>query len=313
VREYFDVLNAATVGAVEYGTCYNVGINLATGAWLGRDVIGPCWLQKWNDAGTSLELWYAASAAAGVAPVWVLSNAFGAANGTSLISGNTTIGNAGTDSHTVNGSTVRKSGVSGASVVNIVETVAPASGAGGTGSNGAGHALRSWTNNNKAEDVAYIAARLQSGGTGGGASTDYAGYPALFSKAVGDASPQPRFFVNENGFGYLTGNGGTVTQPTNKGAAVTLNKPSGQITMNAAALAAGATSSFTLSSSAFANSDIVDVVLAGGVSSFGNYSARVAGMNIGGGACIVELTNKSAGALAEAVVLNFQVRKGAIA
>ena len=42
-----------------------------------------------------------------------------------------------------------------------------------------------------------------------------------------------------SGIGYAAGAGGTVTQATNKSTTVVLNKTTGQITMNAASLAAG--------------------------------------------------------------------------
>ena len=46
--------------------------------------------------------------------------------------------------------------------------------------------------------------------------------------------------TNPAGLGYGTGSGGTVTQATSKSTTVVLNKPTGQITMNGAALASGA-------------------------------------------------------------------------
>jgi hypothetical protein len=54
------------------------------------------------------------------------------------------------------------------------------------------------------------------------------------------------------GVGYATGAGGTVTQATTKSTGVTLNKITGQITMNNASLAAGTLVSFTLTDSTIA-------------------------------------------------------------
>jgi hypothetical protein len=54
-----------------------------------------------------------------------------------------------------------------------------------------------------------------------------------------------------------TGTGGTVTQATNRSTGVTLNKISGEITMNAASLAAGANVSFTVTNSSVAATDII--------------------------------------------------------
>ena len=59
------------------------------------------------------------------------------------------------------------------------------------------------------------------------------------------------------GIGYKAGAGGTVTQSTSKSTGVTLNKASGQITMNAASLAAGAIVSFTLTDSSIAAGDLL--------------------------------------------------------
>lgn len=61
--------------------------------------------------------------------------------------------------------------------------------------------------------------------------------------------------------GYTTGAGGTVTQATSRSTAVTINKPCGQITMNAASLAAGAEASFTVNNSTVAATDTVNVSL----------------------------------------------------
>lgn len=69
VRRYMDSI-ANTTGNIEIGETYNCALNSTTGVWAGRDVTGPCWLEKWTDDGGTKELWYAPSAAAGVAPVW---------------------------------------------------------------------------------------------------------------------------------------------------------------------------------------------------------------------------------------------------
>lgn len=84
VREWGDVVNAATVGGIEFGFSYNANINLATGAWLGRDIAGPCFLRKLNDTGMSEEIWYSKSDAAGAVPVWTCADAIdpsGVSNG----------------------------------------------------------------------------------------------------------------------------------------------------------------------------------------------------------------------------------------
>ena len=59
--------------------------------------------------------------------------------------------------------------------------------------------------------------------------------------------------------GYGTGAGGTVTQATSKSTAVTLNTPTGQIIMNNAALAAGASVFFNFNNSVLLNGDVLVV------------------------------------------------------
>lgn len=111
------------------------------------------------------------------------------------------------------------------------------------------------------------------------------------------------------GIGYASGDsaGSTVTQATSKGTSVTINKLTGRITMNAAALAAGATVAFDVSNSSVGVDDFVGVITAGSL--WGNYSIEA--YNARAGAFTVRLTNRSAGSLSEAVVLNFVVIKGA--
>jgi len=105
--------------------------------------------------------------------------------------------------------------------------------------------------------------------------------------------------------GYGTGSGGTVTQTTNKSTAVTLNKPTGQITMSTATLANGASVSFALNNSLISAVD----VLAVNATSFGGYTATC--VNTATGAATIRVTNISGGSLSEAVTLQFAVIKGA--
>jgi len=113
------------------------------------------------------------------------------------------------------------------------------------------------------------------------------------------------------GIGYGTGAGGTVTQATNKSTGVTINKICGQITMNNAALAAGALVSFLVTNSTFVATDSVIVNLAGGKASTGTYECWIDGT--GGGAFWITVKNISAGSLSEALVLNFAIIKGVAA
>ena len=110
------------------------------------------------------------------------------------------------------------------------------------------------------------------------------------------------------GLGYGSGSGGTVTQTTSKGTGVTLNKPSGTITMNAASLAANGVVSFFLTNSTISSTDVVIVNVIGAASGLQNYQVWA---STGSGGAYILLRNISAGALAEAVTLNFAVIKGA--
>jgi hypothetical protein len=108
------------------------------------------------------------------------------------------------------------------------------------------------------------------------------------------------------GVGYTTGAGGTVTQATSKSTTVVLNTITGTITMNNASLAAAAEVTFTLTNSAITSTDMVIVhhVSAG---TAGGYVTQCS--SVGSGTCTITVTNQSAGALAEAIVLRFMVLK----
>ncbi len=113
------------------------------------------------------------------------------------------------------------------------------------------------------------------------------------------------------GMGYATGAGGAVTQATSKATGVTLNKASGQVTMNAAALAAAAIVEFTVTSSAVAATDTINLNLASGAATSTAYRYWVSAVAAGSFKVCVE--NRSAGSLSEALVLNFAVVKAVAA
>lgn len=106
---------------------------------------------------------------------------------------------------------------------------------------------------------------------------------------------------------YTNGSGGTVTQTGNKSTAVTLNKMCGQITMNGAALAAGAEVSFTVNNSFVTTSDAV-VVSIQSVGTVGSYLVSVSAVN--SGSFSVTLSNASTGSLSQALKLNYIIIKG---
>jgi hypothetical protein len=105
-------------------------------------------------------------------------------------------------------------------------------------------------------------------------------------------------------FGYLSGTG-TITQATNKATGVTLNSPSGQITLNGAALDADTTVSFTLTNSSITANDvlILNHISAGTAGSY-LLNAQAAA-----GSASINVRNITAGSLSEAIVICFAVIK----
>jgi hypothetical protein len=109
------------------------------------------------------------------------------------------------------------------------------------------------------------------------------------------------------GYANGSGAGGTVTQATSKSTGVTLSNPAGQITMNAAALAAGTIVSFTLTNTFIAATDVLLLNhVSGGTP--GSYSLNA---QCGAGSATINVRNNTAGSLSEAIVIAFVVVKGA--
>lgn len=105
-------------------------------------------------------------------------------------------------------------------------------------------------------------------------------------------------------FGYSTGAGGTVTQATSKSTAVTLNKLTGEITMNAAALAAATIVTFVYNNSALLAGDQL-LCTHHATGTFGAYGIN--GRVTGAGAGSIAVRNNSAGSLSEAIVIKASV------
>lgn len=102
--------------------------------------------------------------------------------------------------------------------------------------------------------------------------------------------------------GYTAAAQGTVTQATSKSTAVTLNKSAGQITMNNASLGATTNVTFTLNNNLISANDILILNVSGGATA-GAYNCWVSGLSVG--AATITVRNITAGALSEAVVVNF--------
>jgi hypothetical protein len=113
------------------------------------------------------------------------------------------------------------------------------------------------------------------------------------------------------GIGYATGAGGAATQATSKSNAVTLNTLTGQITTTADSMAANTITVFQVNNSNVAATDVVIVNIGSGPASASAYRASVTVVQ--NGLFKIMLENRSAGALAEALTLNFAVIKAVTA
>jgi hypothetical protein len=103
--------------------------------------------------------------------------------------------------------------------------------------------------------------------------------------------------------GYTTGSAGTVTQATSKSTGVTLNKSNGQITLNAAALGADTTVSFTLTNSVIAAGDVLILNhISGGTAGSYLLNAQSAA-----GSASINVRNITVGSLSEAIVIAYAV------
>jgi hypothetical protein len=134
------------------------------------------------------------------------------------------------------------------------------------------------------------------------------------SIATGVAYNDPEFStVYATGeIGYAASGQGTVTQITSKSTGVTLNKSAGRITMNDAALAAGAAVSFVLTNSTISINDTIIVNVSSNTtgSALGAYTTYVS--YLASGSALITLRNLTAAtSYSEAVIINFAIVHGA--
>ena len=111
------------------------------------------------------------------------------------------------------------------------------------------------------------------------------------------------------GIGYPTGQGGTVTQLTNKATGVTLSKYTGEITLNNATLNADTTVSFTLTNTKITATDVLVLNHASG-GTIGSYLLEA---SCAAGSAVIYVRNITTGNLGEAIVIRFAVVRGATA
>jgi hypothetical protein len=115
--------------------------------------------------------------------------------------------------------------------------------------------------------------------------------------------------LNTDKAGYVTGEGGTVTQATSKATAVTLSKKCGQITMHDASLAAATTVSFTLTNTTIVATDLLVLNHVSG----GTAGSYLLNAQAGAGSASINVRNITAGSLGEAIVIGFAVIKAVTA
>ena len=115
--------------------------------------------------------------------------------------------------------------------------------------------------------------------------------------------------LNTDKAGYVTGEGGTVTQATSKATGVTLNKKCGQITMNAASLAASTVVTFVLTNSTIAATDLLVLNHVSG----GTAGSYLLNAQAAAGSASINVRNVTSGALGEAIVIGFAVIKAVTA
>ena len=134
------------------------------------------------------------------------------------------------------------------------------------------------------------------------------------TQAVGVAYSDPEFttcYASQE-IGYSVAAQGSVTQLTDKSTSVTLNKSSGRITMNNAALAAGAAVSFVLTNNLISANDTMIVCVSSNTtgSAAGAYTVYVS--YLATGSALITLRNLTAAtSYSEAVVINYAIIHGA--
>jgi hypothetical protein len=129
------------------------------------------------------------------------------------------------------------------------------------------------------------------------------------TQPVGVAFADPEFttMYASQEIGYATGAQGAVTQATSKSTGVTLNKSSGQITMDGAALNTLTNVTFTLTNSTLSAKDVL-ILNVSGAATAGAYNCWVSSMSAG--SATITLRNISGSSLSEAVVINFAIIHG---
>lgn len=155
---------------------------------------------------------------------------------------------------------------------------------------------------------ALLAANNLSDLTNAGTARGNLGLGSIATQAASNVSITGGTIALASGsLGYAAGNGGTVTQNTDKSTTVVLNEPSGEITMDNDALAADTAVTFTLTNSTIATTDRLILNHISG----GTFMAYSLDAQPGAGSALIGVRNLTAGPLSEAIVIGFTVVKSA--
>lgn len=149
-------------------------------------------------------------------------------------------------------------------------------------------------------------------GTVTGATNNYSIKTSSGFVSLGDSTGVAGYIKSTSpsgGVGYATGAGGTVAQGTSKATGVTLNTITGQITTNSASLNANTIVAFTVSNTSISDKDVVIVTLksGGSVQSYNIWPEII----VNATSFNIAIKNITAGALAENLVINYVIIKGA--
>lgn len=131
---------------------------------------------------------------------------------------------------------------------------------------------------------------------------------------VSDASGNWRcvaYQSSDGKVGYKTGAGGSVTQATSKTTGVTLNKPTGKIIMNGAALASADAVRFTVTNSFCSASDIVLIQISGGLTPSTEINSYLYWAQAANGSFDISVYNRTVASRSEPIEFTFILMKGA--
>ena len=223
--------------------------------------------------------------------------------------GNATLGNASTDIHTINGVLIQSVGAGVGIITGGNLTVSSPDGVEGgqvTIKNRANTAAAFVVDVDNVDQCRVFTAQnntnITIGQIGGATGGSVAIHTGSTERVKIDSSGNV-LVTSVAGLGYGTGAGGTVTQATSRTTGVTLNKPTGAITLVSAA---GSTSwqSFTVTNSLVAATDVVCVVQKSGTD---KYMMHVT--NVAAGSFQITFAT-TGGTTTEQPVFNFAVIKG---